>query len=482
MLDRRDIPFAKTLHKRYRNRIYDLYKLITYDHSDALGMNFHDYEEHKRQEIKDLTGKYTFGDYLQFINDCKEILSYINNNDGAYEVNTGIMHVLLDLSARSGSLFREVIQEYLKLGNILLLQQPAIIVNKLLDECGADKTYKILVGIEYPEQRKWLFGYYMCLAQEDIYPETINDLYVLYQNAVCGELPYECDYLLKYIAVDSIAVVKTVSIILNKTESNDCFKHDMYSFFNTHSEINEQIFSLFEGHLDILEKAYLVHIKAHRNADYSGVTLSRILSRNQDFILRYIDQIYDSGGDISSYEETRDYTFLWKHDNCDYIMLAAIEHILQYEKDQNYMLGGYLKRLFCIHETRECPQEVTEKQDEFLASIIQKEAENSDLMVIIFKPISYFSSEKRKYFVELFLKYNKEFDDFKRLKMEPDVSSWTGSAVPIYQAKIDYWDSLLSLCNTADLLQHRLYIERHIQGYRKAMEAEKKSDFMEDRF
>ena len=67
------------------------------------------------------------------------------------------------------------------------------------------------------------------------------------------------------------------------------------------------------------------------------------------------------------------------------------------------------------------------------------------------------------------------------LSLESDHWGWSGSAVPMYQARVEFWEALLHLCNTVELLDHKLFIERHIQSYRKRVEEEKKSDFIEER-
>jgi hypothetical protein len=41
-------------------------------------------------------------------------------------------------------------------------------------------------------------------------------------------------------------------------------------------------------------------------------------------------------------------------------------------------------------------------------------------------------------FYKAFLNKNKEFDDFKVLPFEPTTLSWSGSATPIFQEKINF--------------------------------------------
>ena len=113
--------------------------------------------------------------------------------------------------------------------------------------------------------------------------------------------------------------------------------------------------------------------------------------------------------------------------------------------------------------------------------LIRNRCDNPDFMEFLFSVISKYSSERRRSFVASFLEHNNGgFEDFKRLLLEPD--SWTshGSWVPVFQERIDFFESLLPLLNTTELLGHKQYIERRIQGYRKEIEQEKKRDFIGD--
>jgi len=55
-----------------------------------------------------------------------------------------------------------------------------------------------------------------------------------------------------------------------------------------------------------------------------------------------------------------------------------------------------------------------------------------------------------------------------------------GSLVPILRDRVSFWESLLPLMDTVDLLRHKQYTEHHIQMLRTEIEREKKNDFIGD--
>src|SRR6266496_2899998 len=91
-----------------------------------------------------------------------------------------------------------------------------------------------------------------------------------------------------------------------------------------------------------------------------------------------------------------------------------------------------------------------------------------------------FPSDRRCRFIVEFLTHNKRFDDFKKIQLEPLSGSWSGSAVPMLQGRVDFYESLLPVLNTVDLLQHKQYIEQIIHSVRNEIEREKKQDFIGD--
>jgi hypothetical protein len=111
---------------------------------------------------------------------------------------------------------------------------------------------------------------------------------------------------------------------------------------------------------------------------------------------------------------------------------------------------------------------------------IAKRNDDVEFMSFIFSVIVSFPTDRRCSHLTFFLEYNKEFDDFRELPLEPLVSGWSGSAVPMLQAKIDYYEKLLSVCNTTNLLKHKQYLEQQISYLRRDILQEKKNAFTED--
>ena len=79
-----------------------------------------------------------------------------------------------------------------------------------------------------------------------------------------------------------------------------------------------------------------------------------------------------------------------------------------------------------------------------------------------------------------FIRHNRDFEAFAVLPLEPDSWSWSGSVVPVFQAEVDFLESLLPMLNSVELLRHKQRVEHIIQSLRDDIEREKRRDFMGD--
>jgi hypothetical protein len=54
----------------------------------------------------------------------------------------------------------------------------------------------------------------------------------------------------------------------------------------------------------------------------------------------------------------------------------------------------------------------------------------------------------------------------------------SGSATPIFQEKIKFYEKITQICNSVTLLEHRQFIEQKITYMRDQIQREEKKDFI----
>ena len=479
-LDRRQIAGVDQIEGRFNSQAFHLYKLLALDYPDKPhGMDLNDFEAYKRDLIKEHTKDYKFEDYKNLLADCQEIMEELGGSHERHEFGSGILIAFEVLAEKDLSLYRDVIKFYLSLGDPLRsLVRPYFLSEKLIEACGPGEALHIIESHDIPTKRQWLFCYCQALKADQLQTKHLESLYALYRQAELSEMPYNFDYLLKYRSQDENVVVRVVEILNDRTESDVQFGRSFSLLFNPHSEVNKNLPSLFENALPILKKTYFLHEKVDKHSDFDGHTMNIILDLDPGVINEHIDSLYMDKDYLSRYDDSRDYNFLWKRDDVNTIMNSVIEQILAKEKEKGYLREGILETLFCVTDRRTSPAENIEKQDAFLLGLMEANAQNNDMMILIFGTIAHFEPERQRNFVSAFLSHNKNFSDFEALPLEPNSGGWSGSAVPMISGRIDYWQSLLPLVESVELLDHRRFIEDRIQGLQRYMESEKKADFI----
>lgn len=127
---------------------------------------------------------------------------------------------------------------------------------------------------------------------------------------------------------------------------------------------------------------------------------------------------------------------------------------------------------------KQLDNDINQRQEVLLTELINTCHQDIEYIKFLFEVIAYFPEERRSRYIFIFLQNNKSFKDFQELTLEPGSRSWSGSAVPMYQKRIDFFKSLIPMLNRAQLLEHRNYIEQLIHGLEYRKNQEKKRDFI----
>lgn len=486
LLEKHGVEVSEGLRNRYRNDTYALAGILLPEWGERRGLDlsYEEYDQYKRDQLERHTADYTLDDYARFFKRCLEIQNALDTRPNEYQLQMGVAKVLLSLADRAPDLYGQVLEHYLSLEDPLRLQGYAL-VQKLVEHRGYDGALQLLDGAGFPAKRRWLFHLHEVLPADAVNEERLDHLYDLYKSAERANLPHNLDYLLKYSPLDSRVVAKVVSAVLEKAEGDPNVAYTLEMLFNPHTEVAKRLPNLFTEDLDLLKRAYLLVEGTRQDSDYEGKVFDRLLDLDPTFIAEYITWKYSNAehGWLSSHDDHRDYTFIWTRPDHQDIMDRAIDCIFNHEHDR-VPIDPYFRTFFQARgdSGEAAGGEVREKQDAYLLRLIDERSGDAEFMKHLLGVISQFSPERRLRFVERFVQRNRSFEAFKRLPLEPIESSslsWS-DRVPVLQERVNYWESLLPIMNTVDLLPHKQYVERYIQGLRAQIEREKKNDFIGD--
>jgi len=477
LLKRFNIRVEEELKVQFQSLEYSLYDLLTNKFERVELKLSHDaYREYKKKEIAKLTSSYSKEDYDKIFHQLSEISETLEGNS-KWQIDQGILSIFEELSKRSPALLCEVIEHYLEQGDYLRIN-PWGVVSNVIDSVGVTKAFNIITVADYPYKHRWIFSYYQHLPEEDIKQEQIDALCELYKTAEYKNFIHDTDYLLKYENIVNGFVANIVRIIIERAKTVPEFAHTLSLILNPHTEINKKMKLLFFDDFTLLEDAYIIIDSVEQHADYDGTTFSVLLDNEHAFIDRYLKDKFSKKDYLSRHDDSRDYSFIWLRNDCMDIVQRITSIVFEYERKGRCF--SYYESFFNKSVKPQTDNIILEKQNEYLLKEIEAKFNNKDYMRFLFHVIVGFSSSERKLlFYKAFLDNNKNFDAFKNLPYEPTISSWSGSAVPMLQGKIDFYEKITQLCNSVEFLKHRYFIEEKIQKLRNQIQHEKKRDFTE---
>lgn len=476
LLKRFNIQVEEELKVQFQSPDYMLYDLLTNKFERVELKLSHDaYREYKKKKIAKLTTSYSKEDYDKMFHQLSEISETLEGHS-KWQIDQGILSILEELSRRNPNLLCEVVRHYLEQGDYLEIN-PWVVVSNLLLSCRATRVFDIINVTEYPSKNRWLFSYYQHISSDDIKQEHIEALCELYKKSEYKYFINDIDYLLKYDAIQKGLVADIVQIVVERASAAPEFAHSLSLMFNPHTEINKKLNSVFSGKFTLLEDAYMAIDSVEQHADYNGSTLTALLDNDHAFIERYLRDKFSRKDYLSRHDDSRDYSFIWLRDDYMNIMQRITSFVFEHECKGHCF--GYYESFFNKSVNPQTDNSIIEKQDEYLLKEIETGFDKNDYMRFLFSVIVGFPLKRKLIFYKAFLDKNKEFDGFKNLPYEPTISSWSGSAVPMLQDKIDFYEKIMQLCNSVELLKHRQFIEQKIQEIRNQIQHEKKRDFTE---
>ena len=475
-----NVPFNAAIRDRFKSKMISIMEVMLddWDGKTARSLSYEEYKEVKQARIKSFFAGYSLEDYDSLFTFISEVYSAARNEHTRYQIEEGLSEVLIALAVERPPLYVEVLKTFVA-RELPMRLHPFSFVEKLVKIIGQDETLQLLDTV-VTQKHRWLFGFFECLDPSQIRSSYLHRILFLYETAPLVELPNGWNYLLKYRTFDTAIFVQVARIVLARNEQDAGFAIALDLLFNPHAEANKIIVDLFLNELPLLKQAYFVHLKSTQYGDHDGQTLSMILAADSHFMVEYIDWMYSQKPWLSRYDDSHDYAFLWTRPDYDVILEGMVDCIYKHEKESTSHYGSFLMVFFTARNEAKEKDTIQRRQEQFLERLIEKRHLDSEFMFFLFNAIVQFPRELHKRFLAFFVKFDRDFEHFKNIPLEPGTWSASGSLVPVLQDEVGYLESLLPIFNTSELLQHRHLIEKRIGDLRQWIAHERTRDFLDD--
>ncbi len=476
MLDGLDIKANEELRVRFTNDTYLLSELLLTDRKERRELGSEEYRELKFKRLAEYAAKFDVTDFEVFFARCLDIVSVSDRDNNVYEMQQGVANLLLTVAGRDPILYESVIQRYLNSGNSLALG-PWALMPKLIEAGGPDRAYAVLAG-EYSGDNLWRFGFFMALAPNEISVEWVQRLYALYNTAPSQAIPRDMTYLVKFELVDKTVVLRVTQTLVDRSAIDPGCGWPLADLFEGLSNFGRTLAEIFSEHVELLKAAYFAASAVERYADYQGQGFNALIDLDPNFPSEYVSWMFGRYEWMSRYDDSRDYSFLWLREDYSIVMERAVDAVRVAEQNR-ILLTTYLEAYFTLRESADDSHLIRRRQDGFVDKLITLRHEEMELMVLLFSVIANFPEDRRRERIASFLTHNRDFEAFENLPLEPNQWSWTGSLIPTLQKRVEFFESLLPLMNTVQLLLHKQHVEHRIQRLQEEIEGEKKKDFIE---
>ena len=465
VLSRMNCSCASLFSEYFEGESFQLYCLLK--GPDYEETSYEEHRKRKQQSINHYTLNCDLQMFKKLINVCSSISGL--DNHSSWEVGEGL-GIAFDAISDKADWYVDAIKYYLKNDTPNNLH-PYHLVDTLFSLLSDSEVYEIIISEEYSQKNAWIYAYYHELPLEFITKKHLQELYDFLKDTsdryITSSSMRDVDFLDKYNAIDELALIEGCKIILDKKEYSS-FIVDIYFglLFNYHHNTPKEVIRKFNCNLELLEEIYCVMLSYDKHHDYDGQFLKEIYSVRPSILDKYIDYLINSDS-FSDHQEK--HCCFFDLDDFVEIYNKIFEQLIRNRQYSRLSVPYFLESLLLPKQNE---KKLLERQDMWIRQCIQRFFNDEAKMYCLFSVVSKLEFKRKKEYILLFLKNNPLFEDFEKIPLTPTSCSWSGSAVPMYSAWIEFLESLLPNFIGLKWIKHKNYIETKIDDLQKQIEAE----------
>lgn len=471
-----DIIFPSLWESDFNHPNLSLLSLLLTDREKQKQFDFDidKYQTYYNEKIRHYLVKLNVQQVALFFKKCQELYhAFKQNPQGtkSSEIQYAMLAVLSILAETHLTEYEEIIRYYLLYDEDFVV--PAdIIFHKLLKLNKFDDIQLLIEKSSFKNKNLWMTYYFQILPKEKITIHTVKSLVKHIKLIGIGHLPNSINFLTQYKVIEPAIFSIVSKILLERTKEDILFLKPIMSIFNPHSLLFNKWSDLYDD-IELVFDIYLCALKADNLFDYDGKALDLLIQQKPDFLLRFIDRLYERKNRPSSHTYMPSLKFLWHRET----YIQDIEKYALYVCHKGYFLDSIVHKLF--HDDRDKnSNEVNILEENFLKQTLLNNKDNHDYIYFIFTIIHLKLDNFIIDMILFFLKANDNLTIFEEIIRISNSGVWHGSLIPKLENQKQFLLKLLPFLNTSDLLEHRESVENLIVQTNKEIEYEKKGEFL----
>ena len=475
------ISYPDNWDTEFKNTILDVSNLLLEDRTERrmLEMSYKDYENHRKEQVSSYFSDKTLDEITNFFDQSIDLYNSLTGRERDYSLSEGLQIVFRVLAETRPDNILNIVSNYLEHDDIFSLN-PHGIMNFLLENNNSQEIYNFIDSKTFRWKDSWKTCWYSQLSENDINEETVDNFLSHLKSIDLDCIPFWIDFLDNYRSVKKCIYSDTAQILTRRAEENIGFIRPLSNLFNKHNDNFGKWIELFNGDTTLLLQVYLLSFRQDIHFDYSGECLNILMDYDKILLTKVIDAIYEKEKYPSSYTSMPDLKFLWERTSFYEDIETYAKHVFEKEKNSYGIRDSIFTQLFTKEKCVEDASEIAANKERFLKKSISENINNIDYICFIFKASTYMSEDVRIELIVHFLSLNQDIEDFKRVDYELATNSWSGSRVPYIEKEKGFLMKIIPRLNSIDLLDHKSYVEQQIESKDRAIEYEKKRDFLSE--
>jgi hypothetical protein len=396
----------------------------------------------------------------------------------AYQVLEGATTILAAAAQSQPEAVAGLVQKWIAVSNPLGIL-PTTVLRPLVLATSAPAVWDLLSSAASPGRDPWVLAWLKLLPSANWDDEHAQLAIELLQRSATSEFGGSRGLLDSICTVDPEGAIVLLDGLIDRIASEPGLAKALSIEFYDPLLLQSPLGTVLLGNPRKFGDLYLALDAVERHMDSHATALGALLTVDPTFGTRWLDEAIQRIR-RPTYDDNRDYTALWRRDDWLTVLGPLCRRILEDPRDTPVDESLLIPLLRIPGGSKE-QAEVVARQHVLLVELIMESRDDSRKCTRLFQAIAHVPEEERRRLIGVYLNVTPPLETFTSLSFEPIVWGWSGSEVPILERHRAFMESLLPLCDRAELLPHRASIEGQIRSIDGAIVRAKRQDFIAER-
>ena len=442
---------------------YQVYDVFTKDH--IMGNTLEEDEAERKEEIKQFISIYSIEEYCKII----RALSFLESrcSDSNWQISSGI-DVLFEILEEDVEIYKNVLEVYLQHGAPYFKSLHRIVPYSL-KQFGYKYCFDLIDKSSDSNKDIFLMEVWINIPDKEIDVNLTKGFkeYLINNipgNEQCVPTVYEIE---KYNKYDEKFVFDISELVVNDKNKSVHFLSNYLS--DAHVEILKR---LFDDRINLLEELYFSALNQH--FDYEAKLFTYLYDSNYHVWERYILWFKDN----KNHSEYSNHIFeiIWKDSEYEERIRYAYEVLAA----DYYGWIGIDGVTAIFANTDRTSEFIRKRKKEWIKKYIIENIEITENIKKIINIVYDIFPSWKKEIILFLIDNNYNIDDFKKINLLPNHSSWSGSEIPIINNNISYLQDLMNSLSGAKYIEHKKYIKDEILYQEKHRKDVELREYMQD--